>query len=253
MGDEGLRSASSRLVAEFVVIVVGVLVALGVNSFVSWTRDRDLEKEYLGRLLQDVDYDLSELAFVEAVATAAQAYADTLLMPGVSDGWDDPQFVGAVVLASNSREVDLSRSTFQELVNSGRIGLIRSSKLRTQLANYERLFLELVGFWDRATPDFQIWVRSRIPDRVTRDFRELCAKPDSPSISDPIQACPFEIHGWSATDLRSEMGEDEARRLLHLQTWRIDGTLSIVDVFRAAAEQLRATIVDEARAAGVEL
>ena len=236
--------------AEFVVIVVGVLVALGVDSFVSWTQDRELEREYLERLLQDVDYDLAELAFVEAVAASAQAYADSLLMPGVPDDWNEPHFVGAVALASNSRQADLSRSTFQELVNSGRIGLIRSPELRTRLANYDRLFLELVGFWDRATPDFQIWVRSRIPNRVTRNFGEACAKPDAPSISDPIQVCPFEITGWSAAGLRSELSTAEAQRLLHLQTWRIDGTLRLVDVFRAAAEQLRAMIVGEMRATG---
>lgn len=248
--DSRVKAGWPRLAAEFVVIVVGVLVALGVDSFASWTQERELEREYLERLLEDVEYDLEELDFIQAIATAAQAYADSLLMPGVPDGWGESHLVGAVTLASNSRQADLSRSTFQELVNSGRIGLIRSRELRTQLANYDRQFLELVGFWDRATPDFQIWVRSRIPNRVTRDFSRECGKPDAPSISGPTLVCPFEIRGWSAAGLRAELGTDEARRLLHLQTWRIDGTLAIADVFRGAAEQLRSVILEELGAAG---
>lgn len=245
-----MKAALPRLAAEFVVVVVGVLVALGVDSIVSWTHDRELEREYLERLLQDVDYDLGELAFVEMVAAAAEAYADSLMMPAVPDRWNDAHLAGAVALASNSRQADLSRGTFQELVTSGRIGLIRSQELRTELANYDRLFRELVGFWDRAVPDFQTWVRSRIPNRVTRAFSSTCGKPDTFTISDPTRVCPFATDGWSAAGLRSELGTDEARRLLYLQSWRIEGTLGIVEVFRAAAEELRSTILVESSAAG---
>jgi hypothetical protein len=53
-----------RLVAEFLVIVVGVLVALGVDQWVQDRQDRALEAEYLERLLADVRYDLDELAFI---------------------------------------------------------------------------------------------------------------------------------------------------------------------------------------------
>jgi len=241
--DASVKTAWPRLAAEFIIIVAGVLVALSVDSLVSWTHDRELEAEYLERLLQDVDYDLAELDFVEMVAEAAEAYADSLLMPGVPGEWGESHLVAAVALASNSRQADLSRSTFQELVTSGRIGLIRSPELRAQLADYDRQFLELVGFWDRATPDFQIWVRSRVPNRVIRDFGDACGRPDAPSISDPTVVCPFEIRGWSAADLRSELGSDEARLLLNLQSWRIDGTLGIARVFRASAQRLRTTIV----------
>lgn len=230
--------------------MVGVLTALGVDSLVSWRQDRALEREYLGRLLQDVDYDLAELASVEVVAEAAMAYADSLLIPGVPGQWEESHLIGAVALASNSRQADLSRSTFQELINSGRIGLIRSPELRAKLADYDRLFLEFVGFWERATPDFQVWVRSRIPGRVTREFRDSCGTSSLGAISDPTRVCPFDVRGWSAAGLRAELSTDEAERLLNFQGWRIEGTLWIVAVFRDAAEQLRADVVDELRAVG---
>lgn len=53
-----VRSEWPMLAAEFLVIVVGVLVALGVDSRASWRNDRQLETEYLERLLEDVRYDL---------------------------------------------------------------------------------------------------------------------------------------------------------------------------------------------------
>jgi hypothetical protein len=225
-------------------------VALGVDSWVSRAHDRELEREYLERLLQDVDYDLAEIRFVEEVAVAAQIYADSLLIPGVRDRWNDAHLAGAVTIASNSRQIDLSRSTFQELVSSGRIGLLRSRELRTELASYDRQFRELVGFWDRAKPEFQIWVRSRVPNRVTKDFSESCRKPDAPFISDATEVCPFRLHDWSAAVLRSDLNTAEAQQLLHLQTWRIEGTAEIAKVFQASAGQLRSVLLDELRASG---
>lgn len=240
-----MKGAWPRLVAELVVIVLGVLIALGVDSWVSWAQDRTREVEYLERLLDDVEYDLEEIAFVNSVATAGGVYADSLLMPGVADRWDDAHLLGALVIASNARQPDLSRSTWQELVSSGRIGLIRSREVRTQLANYERLFLEHVGFWDRAPPDLQVWVRSRIPDGVIAVFRATCRMPDSPFVSDPVQVCPYEIGGWTGDGLRAGIATEEARRLIVFQTWRIAGTRSIAGTFGRAAEDLRATIRQE--------
>lgn len=237
-----LKGAWPRLAAELVVIVLGVLIALGVDSWVSWTQDRTREVEYLERLVDDVEYDLAEIAFVEAVATAGAAYADSLLMPGVADGWEDAHLVGALVIASNARQPDLSRSTWQELVSSGRIGLIRSREVRTQLANYERLFLELVGFWDRAPADLQVWVRSRIPDGVIAGFRATCRLPNAPFVSDPVHICPYEMGAWSADAVRAGVATEEAQRLIVFQTWRIAGTRSIAQIFGRAAEDLRATL-----------
>jgi hypothetical protein len=51
-----------------VVIVVGVLVALGVESWAQDRRDRAQETEYLARLLDDVRFDLEELALVDSVS-----------------------------------------------------------------------------------------------------------------------------------------------------------------------------------------
>ena len=110
-----------RLVSEFFVIVLGVLVALGVDSWASSSSDRRLEREYLGRLLEDVTYDLGELEFIRAVSASGLAYVDTLLS-GRGLEFHGDRLVGSALIASNARVPDLSRNTFQELVASGRTG-----------------------------------------------------------------------------------------------------------------------------------
>lgn len=226
-------------------IVVGVLVALGVDSWVSWRNDRRLEVEYLERLLDDVRYDLEEIAFVRAVAHSSSAYVDSLLTSGVAETMEDDRLIGAVVIASNSRTVDLSRSTFEELVNSGRIGLIRSRTVRSELSDYQRTFLELFGFWDRTHTGFQNWVRARVPNPLVMRLRAACRLPSAPHVSDPVEACPFDLGGWSAGGLRADLGSPEATRLLTYQGWRAQGTQDITETFRAAAEHLRGTLENE--------
>jgi len=54
--------SASRAVAEFTVIVLGVLVALGFESWREDVADRALELEYLERLHSEFDVDAVRIA-----------------------------------------------------------------------------------------------------------------------------------------------------------------------------------------------
>jgi hypothetical protein len=140
------------LAAEFTVIVVGILVALLVDGWVTAAADRRLEREYLGRLEQEVGDHMEELRYISQVSAAASAYVDSLLLPSFVDSVDDSRLVTAVAWAGNGRRPDLARSTFEELVSSGRLRVIRSSAVRVALAEYDRILTESVGYWDQNRP-----------------------------------------------------------------------------------------------------
>ena len=130
------KSATSmipRLAAEFFVIVIGVLVALGVDSFVGARADRVLEDEYLQRLLDDVRYDLREFEFVDSISRLGLQASNTLSRPDAVAALTPSMLVGTVLAASAERQPDLSRSTYRELLSSGRIDLIQA------LAQFEQL------------------------------------------------------------------------------------------------------------------
>lgn len=235
-----------RMAGEFFVIVVSVLVALAVDSWVSSRTERQLEKEYLLRLLDDVRYDLGEIGFVTAITTAGLAYADSLLMqPG---RWSEPdRLVGAVLIAANARVPDLSRNTLQELVNSGRIALLRSAEVRQALAQYDRTVIEQASYWTITSYGLSDWADARIPNRVQVAFDAACGDSPDPNWSRLLAACPFELDTWSADALRKDLESEEARRLLSLYTSRHGRALDILAELRTAAQSLESVLEQHTR------
>jgi len=64
----GIRASVPRLIAEFFVILIGVLGALAADQWAQDRENRGLESEYLERLRTDAEYDREEIQFVLAVS-----------------------------------------------------------------------------------------------------------------------------------------------------------------------------------------
>jgi len=129
-----------QLSAEFVVIVVGVLVALAVDQWRESVGARAAEAQYVSRLIDDLTIDsLQSERFIEAGAAKAAALAE------VMDALDDS---AAVRLRPSTAWPDMNftytrpppqTTTFDELRNTGGLGLIRSDDLRFEIGNTYRL------------------------------------------------------------------------------------------------------------------
>jgi hypothetical protein len=185
------------------VIVVGVLVALGVDSWATSQRERALEAEYLSRLLDDVRYDLRELSLVDSVSRIGGYASRMLHTPAVVDTLEPSRLVSAVLVAGNVRVPDPSRSTFEELINSGQIVLIQSQDVRRALASYDRLINEISGAWNVFDPGLRRWYATRIPVEVDR--RRLTASCGGRGIDSFSIVCEFDLGGWSAERLRADI------------------------------------------------
>ncbi len=233
------------LLAEFTVIVVGILVALFVDSWVSSASDRRFEQEYLGRLQQEVRYHIEELAYISSVSEQATAYVDSLLHPGFVDTIDDTRLVTALMRAGNQRAPDLVRSTFQELVSSGRLRVIRSSEVRVALAEYDRVVAESLGFWDNVRPAFADWVTERIPPEVSGSWYEDCTTGGLNEVVNP-EPCEMDLYGWPTGSVREEVAAEVTQRALRLHRRRVSGGAFIAGgVLLPAAEKLRQALEDE--------
>lgn len=216
VADRGTRALAVRLAAEFMVIVTGVLVALGVDSWVSSRNDRALEAEYLERLLDDVRYDMAELAFVDSISGLGAAASQQLTSPEGVDALSDSRLTAAVFVAGNVRRADPSRATFLELINSGQIELIRSMEIRRALAGYHRTIDELASAWDQIESDWRAWSWARIPAHLFNRFVVACSGLGGQDIYNYQEVCEFDLGDWAAGPLRAQVKSQEAQRLLRL-------------------------------------
>ena len=138
----GARVPWRRAVAEFFVIVLGVLVALGADAWNDNRLDRKEEQEYLRRLQHELQRDTSQYGFTLGWMDRKEAGLDRLerflkaTSPAVSD---TAQFLSDLAASSNfGWNVGPlgGRATYEDLRSSGKLGIIRNHDLRTSVIAY---------------------------------------------------------------------------------------------------------------------
>ncbi len=147
----------SRLGAEAIVIIVSVLAALALDDWRDARADRELEHHLIVSLKEDLTADLDELDSVLKSAKAVEQASGFLL--GKSDEYVAEEFgapglglsrlveasldaiqatpqEAAVRAIAGGIDFDLSDLTFQEMMSTGSLRVIRNNALRRQIARY---------------------------------------------------------------------------------------------------------------------
>lgn len=182
---------------------MGVLIALAADSWREERKDERTEEQYLSSLLEDLESDFAELDRAGGQAQTAAAGARTVLevLEGRAQPLPGDSLAYAVERAGFLYFPAYFPFTFDELLNTGNLRIIRDPELRREIAAYYNLIESEKQWWDRyrgiqtryATamqgvlgPD----IRSRITlgndlevsdeDRL-RILSELSARPDLPA------------------------------------------------------------------------
>ena len=159
---------------DFFIVVVGVFVGIEVANWNQSRQDRQEERRYYGQLLVDLRGDLEVFARAERRADlydeAAQLVIDRLggkAPPQASMG----QMATAIHKAGWVYIPHGSRGTYNELVSTGNLGLLRNSELKSEIANYYATYDENRQ-WDWLLRDQQsdYWAESAgvLPRSVLR-------------------------------------------------------------------------------------
>ena len=126
------------LLGEFVVIVVGVLLALWVDQLREARANAGLEVEYLESLIVDLEADLVQFDSTDAWMRRQEASAATVLALYEGSPPTDrvSELVEAVETAGWQYFPSITRNTIDDLRSTGNLRLIRSRELRRAIAGY---------------------------------------------------------------------------------------------------------------------
>jgi hypothetical protein len=140
-----------QAVVEILIIVVGVLIALGIDSWNNNRIDRNIEAEYLFRLAEDAAYNADQGIGVIKALERKRAKLDQLAKIA-SNSQTTAVVDSKTVLALIGAGTDLGWSfpdfrtnTFDELTSTGRLSLIKDIALRTAITNYDAGLRDTVG------------------------------------------------------------------------------------------------------------
>jgi hypothetical protein len=219
-------SWAQRAAAEFIVIVVGVLVALAVDGWREDQAERVLEREYLERLLADVRTGRDRLiGFGREHLHAAERNMEVVapfLRYGDPIPIDTLPFIAALYQSSRSVVLNLDETypntTFEELRSTGGFILIQDPELRSAVMAHYFLVERSASRFALLPREYRGEMRSIIPADVQRSIYNQCDRREPPS------ACTFDLGRLNAGELlRSLQGNREVSRMLEfsLQQTRI--------------------------------
>jgi len=126
---------------DFAIVVLGVFVALAVNSAVDRERERQAAYTALKELRSDIAADLTQwerqYSRLEAQSKSYSRLMDFLSRSGpITDAY---QFVEDIQDISTYLTMDFNDTALEELISTGNLRYISNQKLRDALLEYRRL------------------------------------------------------------------------------------------------------------------
>jgi hypothetical protein len=167
-----------RLVAEFFLIVIGVLAALAADTAFENRRDNEFKDEYLARLESDLQSDVTDINYRIAFFNDVQAYSGDMLNWLSSDAPVDQDVLLAAFYAAEVWPFLPNRSTFEDLQSTGNIRLLDDIELRTSLSRYYNRADTSRSGWNPAE-DYREVIRGIIPNDVQGLIRQNCPTTDT--------------------------------------------------------------------------
>ena len=202
-------------IGEIVLVMVGILLALQVNNWNEQRKDANLEKYYLDRLVDDLNADITEIDSTVSFANQAIYLGNEILKKLELDYSKDLTVIKAIkgneeanhirfiqnALKQNSIElanenigqalgflyderlVDMYDATYQELVSTGNLEVIRDTHIREELSSYYLSFKAVLDIQDNLLYSIDAYnkalLNSSIPIVNTLDLEEVKSKIDA--------------------------------------------------------------------------
>ncbi|MCA0154401.1 DUF6090 family protein [Winogradskyella vincentii] len=125
-------------IGEILLVVIGILIALQINTWNEERKERNREQAILKNLQLEYNSNIGNVA--DAYNSFYEAYeaSDKLLEIVASEDAINPQEVDALldVIINKTKSLDIITGTLDEIVSTGSLNLITDENLRKQLSNW---------------------------------------------------------------------------------------------------------------------
>jgi hypothetical protein len=163
-------------IGEIVLVVMGILIALSINN---WNLNRinsNLEQQYFVRLLEDLKEEKAIMQATTNYSVEVHSHAEKAMLIFEDPEKHNEDSVESLIdlyQASQLQTPASAKSTYQELIASSQINLIKNDSLKTSLIRYYEYN------WTKATAvnlpnDYRANIRSKMPNAIQAEIRSKC-------------------------------------------------------------------------------
>ena len=162
-----LRTYVGYAVGEIILVVAGILIALQINSANEARLERQKELRFLANLRVDLEYTIRELdRFIETRESRIESGQRIIDYFNGRPLEDLNDFGYHNVFVQTWQRYYQNINTYEELVNSGNLGIISSQEIKNGLMDLDLLYEKMKGEEDHMRFDFEGYVYRPFFDTV---------------------------------------------------------------------------------------
>lgn len=163
----------TAIALDFLIVVVGILIAFQITEWNDARKDRMKEAVYLARLDAEMDVILERLQTGVEIARESSEAAELLLAARAGRktggaGPSDDDLRAALRLLRAGRVPAGSPAAFRQMVSSGELTLLSSDELRNALFAYDEFATIAREVWRGGWDEF-LWGYQRVAPLITAD------------------------------------------------------------------------------------
>ena len=169
---------------EFLIVMLGVFLALQAEDWNQERKDRNLEEAYISRLIDEAKTNIEILAQHEKIFEEKVEFILALPNLPLNEAFQqDPlEFMYQLDYSTYVGIPNLRAETYQELESSGRLTLLRNSELRSAIAGIINDYRSTQMVFTDQIGDYRRLLFQSLPGEAYYDYRVS----DKVSDSDPI-------------------------------------------------------------------
>jgi len=131
---------------DLVIVIIGISIALGMQDWYEGKRNAALEQQYLGTIMEDITIDLKELQ--DDLDFTKEQYENIKIVLGIIQTQDRNKvdsILHYTIHFGNFTEFKPSSTTYESLVQSGDMNIIRNYRLKEQLGKLHLRYYGVVN------------------------------------------------------------------------------------------------------------
>ena len=200
----------AAVMIEFSIVVLGIFAALQAEDWNQGRRDRQLEQDYISRLVDETKANIDILTEHEQIFEEKVQFIIALPDLPLDDAFQrDPQgFMYQLDYSSYVQIPNLRSETYRELESSGRLELLRDAQLRSAIASSindyrstQSVFIEPIGNYRRL-------LFETLPGRSSYDYRVGAGATDAAAIVASIETFRSDPRFEAAANAEITYGSD---------------------------------------------
>lgn len=142
-------------ILDILIVVVGILIALGLNSWYDEQKEAKLEQQYLNTFLEDISADIEDLQDDREFANKQdESLLAVLRIIGEQDTSKIDSILNYTIHFGNFQEFSPHSIVFRSLIQSGDINIIKDYSLKENLGQLHMLSYDMVTNAEEVYLDF---------------------------------------------------------------------------------------------------